>query len=46
MPSCTAPPRSWCRAIGLTRLPVMGKMMDDVVGTLHEIKRLLPAPSA
>ena len=32
------------RAIGLTRLPVMGKMMDDVVGTLHEIKRLLPAP--
>ena len=31
------------RAIGLTRLPVMGKMMDDVVGTLHEIKRLCPA---
>ena len=34
------------RAIGLTRLPVMGKMMDDVVVTLQEIKRLLPTPPA
>ena len=34
------------RAIGLTRLPVMRGMIDDVVALVAELRQIFPAESA